>query len=76
MTRRSHIVALAAAFALAGVSVNVAAQQRPTRVSDQQIGDLLRRMDAGITVFRASFDQAINRNRINGSEQKTTLTNL
>ena len=73
MTRRSHIVALAAAFALAGVSVNVAAQQRPTRVSDQQIGDLLRRMDAGVTAFRASFDQAINRNRINGSRAEDDI---
>ena len=73
MTRRSHIVALAAAFALAGVSVDVAAQQRPTRVSDQQIGDLLRRMDAGVTAFRASFDQAINRNRINGSRPEDDI---
>ena len=73
MTRRSHIVALAAVFALAGVSVIVAAQQRPTRVSDQQIGDLLRRMDAGITVFRASFDQAINSSRINGSRAEDDI---
>ena len=73
MTRRSHIVALAAVFALAGVSVIVAAQQRPTRVSDQQIGDLLRRMDAGVTAFRASFDQAINRSRINGSRAEEDI---
>ena len=73
MTRRSHIVALAAVFALAGVGVIVAAQQRPTRVSDQQIGDLLRRMDAGITVFRASFDQAINSSRINGSRAEDDI---
>jgi hypothetical protein len=67
MTRRSHIVALAAVFALAGVSVIVAAQQRPTRVSDQQVEELLRRMDAGAAAFGDSFDRAINRSRINGS---------
>ena len=73
MTRRSHIVALAAVFALAGVSVIVAAQQRPTRVSDQQVGDLLRRVDAGVAAFRASFDQAINRSRINGSRAEEDI---
>jgi hypothetical protein len=54
-------------FALTGVSVIVAAQQRPSRVSDQQVRDLLSRMDTGIATFRASFDQAINRSPINGS---------
>jgi hypothetical protein len=73
MTRRSHIVALAAVFALAGVSVIVAAQQRPTRVSDQQVEELLRRMDAGTAAFRASFDQAINRSRINGSRAEEDI---
>ena len=67
MTKRSHIVALAAVFALTGVSVIVAAQQRPNRVSDQQVTDVLSRMDTGIAAFRSSFDQAIDRNRINGS---------
>jgi hypothetical protein len=73
MTRRRHIVALAAVFALVGVSVIVAAQQRPTRVSDQQVGDLLRRMDAGSAAFRASFDQAINRSPINGSRAEEDI---
>jgi outer membrane lipoprotein SlyB len=73
MTRRRHIVALAAVFALAGVGVIVSAQQRPNRVSDQQVGDLLRRMDAGIAAFRASFDQAINRSRINGSRAEEDI---
>jgi len=67
MTRRKDIAALAAVFALVGVSVIVAAQQRPNRISDRQVGDLLSRMDAGIAAFRASFEQAINRSRINGS---------
>jgi cytochrome c556 len=47
--------------------VIVAAQQRPSRVSDEQVRDLLSRMDTGIAAFRASFDQAINRSPINGS---------
>jgi hypothetical protein len=73
MTRRSHIVALAAVFALAGVSVIGGAQQQPNRVSDQQVGDLLRRMDSGIAAFRTSFDQSINRSRINGSRAEEDI---
>ena len=73
MTKRSHIVALAAVFALTGVSVIVAAQQRPNRVSDQQVTDLLSRMDTGIAAFRSSFDQAIDRNRINGSRAEDDI---
>jgi hypothetical protein len=73
MTKRSHIVALAAVFALTGVSVIVAAQQRPNRVSDQQVTDLLSRIDTGIVAFRSSFDQAIDRNRINGSRAEDDI---
>jgi hypothetical protein len=64
--KRSHIVALAAMFALASVSVTLA-QQRPSRINDQQIEELLIRLDASVAAFRGSFDQAINRSRINGS---------
>jgi hypothetical protein len=66
MSRRSHIVALATLFALASVSV-ILAQQRPNRVSDQQLGDLLNRVDAGVAAFRGSFEHAINRTPIKGS---------
>jgi hypothetical protein len=73
MTGRSHIVALAAVVALTSVSVSLAAQQRPNRVSDQQVGDLLTRMDAGVAAFRASFDRAIDRSRINGSRAEDDI---
>jgi YMGG-like Gly-zipper len=73
MRRRSRIVALAAVLALTGVSAIVAAQQRPNRVSDQQVRDLLGRMDAGIAAFRASFDRAIDRSRINGSRAEDDI---
>jgi hypothetical protein len=72
MSSRNHIVALAAMFALASVSVMLA-QQRPSRVSDQQIGNLLKRMDAGIAAFRGSFEQAINRSRINDSRAEDDI---
>ena len=73
MTRRRHIVALAAVFALAGVAVITAAQQRPTRISDQQVGDLLRRLDAGTAAFRASFNRALDRSQINNSRAEDDI---
>jgi hypothetical protein len=72
MSSRNHIVALATMFALASVSV-ILAQQRPSRVSDQQIRDLLNRMDAGVAAFRGSFEQAIDRSRINGSRAEDDI---
>jgi YMGG-like Gly-zipper len=73
MTKRTHIVTLAAVFALTSVSAIVAAQQRPNRVSDQQVGALLSRMDAGIARFRASFNQAIDRSQRNGSRAEDDI---
>ena len=73
MSRRSRIVALAAVFALSGVSVIVVAQQQPNRVSDQQIGDLFGRIDASTAAFRASLSQAVNRSRINGSRAENDI---
>jgi hypothetical protein len=73
MSKRSHIVALAAVFALTGVGVIGAAQQRPNRASDQQLGALLSRIDRSIATFRTSFDRAIDRSRINGSRAEDDI---
>lgn len=72
MSKRSYIVALAAVFALAGGSAIVAAQERPNRAGDRQ-ADLFRRLDEGIVTFRASFDRAMNRSRMNGSRAETDI---
>jgi hypothetical protein len=62
MSRRHHIV-LAGLFAL--TTIGVTAAQRPASVSEPQVGDLLRRTDASVAVFRASFDREVDRSRIN-----------
>lgn len=61
MTRSSSIVALAVLLTLAGAGSVAAAQQQPTRASDQQVADLPTRMHADIDTLRASFDRAIDR---------------
>ena len=61
MSRRHHF-AFAALFALA--TVVLTAQQRPGGGSEQPIGDLVRKTDASVAVFRASFDREVDRRRI------------
>ncbi len=73
MIGKRHVVALAAVLALAGANVIVAAPQRPNRVGDQQVGDLLNRLDASIAAFRVSFEQAIDRSGKSGSRAKDDI---
>jgi len=73
MRRLGPIVALAAVFALASASMAVAVQHRPTRSSDQQVKNLLSRIDKGTDIFRSSFNRAIDRNPINGSRAEDQI---
>ena len=73
MTGRHYAVAVATALALMSVGEIVAGQQRPARLTDQQVGDLLSRIDQGIDAFRATFDQAMNRSRMNGSREEDDI---
>lgn len=67
MIRIRRMVVLTAVFALSSVSITAAASQQPYRVSDQQVQDLLNRIETRMGTFRASFDRAIDRSRIRGS---------
>ena len=75
MSSRSHIVALAAVFALAGGSCDVAAQQRlESRPAINRREIFRRRLDAGIVTGSAPASiVAINRSRINGSRTETDI---
>jgi len=64
----TRVVALAAVFLLTTVSPGVAGQQQPSRLSDQQVKDLLSRIQMRTDTFRGSLEQAINHNPINGSQ--------
>jgi hypothetical protein len=73
MSRMSHIVALAAVFALTSVSVIAAAQRWSNRVSDQQVRDLLGHIDTRTKSFSASVDRAADRREINGSRAEAAI---
>ncbi len=64
----THAAILAVAFAVAGAGMATAAQQRPYRVSDQQLKDLVNRIDTHEQAFRSSFERAIDRSPIKNSQ--------
>jgi hypothetical protein len=72
MKKLRSIAALAAALALASGGMAVAAQQ-PSRSNDQQVKDLLSRIDERTDTFRSSFDRAIDRHPINGTRAEEQI---
>lgn len=66
-TRRLRARALAVVVVVACAGAALASQQRPYRVSDQQLKDLVNRLDTHRDAFRGTFERAIDRSPINGS---------
>jgi len=58
---------------LLGLSLMAVAQQRPYRVSDRQIDDLLRRIETRADAFQASLTQSLNRGRVNGTNRESEI---
>ena len=67
MTGFKHAAVLAVGLAVASAGMATAGQQRPYRVSDQQLKDLVNRIDTHQNTFRNSFERAIDRSPIKGS---------
>ena len=67
MTGVKRAVVFAVGLAVAGAGMATADQQRPYRVSDQQLTDLVNRIDTHKDAFRGSFERAIDRSPIKGS---------
>ena len=73
MKRMRHGFALAIVFALTSLSMTVGAQQRPYRLSDQQVKDLLKRIEKETDSFRANLKQALDRSRIDGNRKEDNI---
>jgi hypothetical protein len=67
MISARYTVVLAAALTLTIIDVTAFAEQQPSRGRDQQVQDVLNRVDARTATFRLTFDRAIDRSRIKGS---------
>lgn len=58
---------------LSGLSLTAVAQQRPYRVSDRQIDELLRRIETRADAFQASLTQSPGRGRVNGTNRDSEI---
>lgn len=67
MTGFKHVVVLAFGLALISANLAMAGQGRPYRLSDEQLRELVSRIDNHTDAFQASFDRAIDRSPIKGS---------
>ena len=56
LNRIKHIAALAIVFALTSLGMTVGAQQRPYRLSDQQVKDLVIQEDGAQTILDAEME--------------------
>ena len=67
MTVIKRAVVLAVALAVASAGMATAGQQRPYRVSDQQLKDLVNRIETHTNAFHDSFGRAMDRSPMKGS---------
>lgn len=75
MTKRSGtFITLSLLMLLSGLSLTVLAQ-RPYRVSDRQLDQLLRRIETRADTFQSSLVQALNRSRANGTNRENEINN-
>jgi len=73
MKKMRRSLALAVVFALTSIGMTVAAQQRPYRLSDQQVKDLLSRIEKDIDTFRPNLARALGRSRIDGNRKEDNI---
>jgi len=73
MTGMKLVLALTVGLAVASAGTAGAGQQRPYRLSDQQLQDLVNRIDTHKNAFHGSFQQAMDRSPINGSPDRNQI---
>jgi len=73
MTGTRHVVVLAVGLAVASAGMAMASQQQLYRVTDQELKDLVNRIDTHRETFHASFERAIDRNPIKGSPSRDQI---
>jgi len=71
--RQTISLALVAAMLSLGLASAHAQTQRPYRISDRQVENALRRVEASADRFRASFSSAMDRSRWNGTSTEDQL---
>ncbi len=73
MNRIRRIFSVALVLALAGLGMTAQAQINTTRVNNQQVRQLIRRIENRTDVFRASLDASLDRSRINSTNAEDDI---
>jgi hypothetical protein len=73
MTGMQRVVVLAVGLAVGSAGLAMAGPQRPNRVSDQQLKDLVHRIDTHRDAFHVSIARAVDRSPIKGSPTDTQI---
>jgi hypothetical protein len=67
---------LALVLALAGIGMTAEAQRRTYRGTDQQVRQLITRIESRTNVFRSDLDARLDRSRIDGTRQEDNINQL
>jgi hypothetical protein len=76
MNRIRRMFSVALVLALAGLSMTAQAQRRPYRATDQQVRQLIRRIENRTNTFRSTLDATLDRSRIDGTRQEDNINQL
>ena len=77
MNRIRQTISVALVFAMLSIGLTaVQAQRRPYRMNDQQVGELIRRVEASADKFRATVDGALDRSRYDGTRAEDNINTL
>jgi hypothetical protein len=76
VTNTRRIVVTMAVLTMLSASVTLAAQRRPYRATDQQMKDLVSRIEIHTETFSANFDRVVDRTRIDGEGLIQLVKNL
>ena len=73
MNRIRRTISVALVFAMVSLGAAAAQAQRPYRMNDRQVDNILRRVEASADRFRASFSVALDRSRYNNTSTEDQL---
>jgi hypothetical protein len=73
MNKIRQTISVALVFAVLSLGLTAAQAQRPNRINDRQVDNVLRRVETDADRFRASFSTALDRSRWNGTSTEDQL---
>lgn len=76
MNRIRRIFSVAVVLAFASLGMTAQAQIQTTRVNNQQVRQLIRRIENRTNAFRASLDASLDRSRINSTNAEDDINRL